>query len=160
MSTTANTENPSGTATEVDAPLKPVVDNTIVVPPIEGASPLTKNNLNDLSALPRADIQTKRSEKPLVVSDSKPVSVPPEAASVDATKNPQTTPLVGGKSPPPNPIAQGILNIIFACFLYWVSTKILVFYGISNDIYLVYFMFYLFLYVTTLLLPSDYERFD
>lgn len=76
------------------------------------------------------------------------------------TKNLPASPLVGGKSPPPNPMTQGILNLLFICFVYWVSTKILVFYGISNDIYLVYFMFYVFLYVTTLLLPTDYERFD
>jgi hypothetical protein len=65
-----------------------------------------------------------------------------------------------GGAPPENPISQGILNLLFICFLYWVSTKILLFYGISNDIYLVYFMFYVFLYATTLLLPTSYERFD
>lgn len=85
------------------------------------------------------------------------INAPARAAT---TKNLPTPPLVGGKSPPPNPMTQGILNLLFIFFLYWVSTKILVFYGISNDIYLVYFMFYVFLYVTTLLLPTDYERFD
>jgi hypothetical protein len=69
-------------------------------------------------------------------------------------------PVSRGGAPPENPISQGILNLLFICFLYWVSTKILLFYGISNDIYLVYFMFYVFLYVTTLLLPTTYERFD
>jgi hypothetical protein len=69
-------------------------------------------------------------------------------------------PEIKGGAPPENPMSQGILNLLFICFLYWVSTKILLFYGISNDIYLVYFMFYVFLYVTTLLLPTNYERFD
>ena len=104
---------------------------TTVVPPIEGTKPLKQ---------PRGLETTVETPTASVVSSS--------------------SPLVGGKSPPPNPIAQGVLNLLFVCFLYWVSTKILIFYGISNDIYLVYFMFYVFLYVTTLLLPIDYERFD
>lgn len=72
----------------------------------------------------------------------------------------EPTLITRGGAPPENPISQGILNLLFICFLYWVSTKILLFYGISNDIYLVYFMFYVFLYVTTLLIPTAYERFD
>jgi hypothetical protein len=113
----------------------------------KGVVPLTEANLSTIPAKEQVGTAV------LTKSDVTVVGTPPLIA--------KDTPLVGGKSPPPpNPISQGILNLLFVCFLYWVSTKILAFYGISNDIYLVYFMFYVFLYVTSLLLPTDYERFD
>ena len=130
---------------------RPAADKMIVVPPNEGAQILGKGqapttNLDET-------LQNGSPEKRDSVLNAIDVPVP------KSTKNAVPV-LVGGKSPPPNPIAQGVLNLLFVCFVYWVSTKILIFYGISNDIYLVYFIFYVFLYVTTLLLPIDYERFD
>lgn len=116
----------------------------------EGNQQLTKKNLETLTA------KVDQEQGGTAVSEFTVVGAPPLKPDIVAAP----APLVGGKSPPTNPISQGVLNLLFVCFLYWVSTKILAFYGISNDIYLVYFMFYVFLYVTSLLLPTDYERFD
>ena len=112
-----------------------IKQNTIFLQPITG--PQSSDNVNP--TLKEPDLEPVLTETP-------------------ALKDPPPT--TRGGAPPENPISQGILNLLFICFLYWVSTKILVFYGISNDIYLVYFMFYVFLYVTTLLIPTTYERFD
>jgi hypothetical protein len=114
--------------------------------------------------------EKKKARRPIALQ---PITVPPEDSSKTiiplvteekTMENPSSeepvVPEIKGGAPPENPMSQGILNLLFICFLYWVSTKILLFYGISNDIYLVYFMFYVFLYVTTLLLPTNYERFD
>lgn len=120
----------------------------------EGPSRLTEKNLKTLTTTPLAKVNQEQGGT--AVSEITVVGAPLLKSDIVAAP----APLVGGKSPPPNPISQGILTLLFVCFLYWVSTKILVFYGISNDIYLVYFMFYVFLYVTSLLLPTDYERFD
>jgi len=114
-----------------------------------------------------AVFSTKRRSDPIIFQ---PITGPqssvkanpsPKEPTLTETPSPKEPTLITrGGAPPENPISQGILNLLFICFLYWVSTKILLFYGISNDIYLVYFMFYVFLYVTTLLLPTSYERFD
>jgi hypothetical protein len=106
--------------------------------------------VNGSSTTIREGVNTTTVENPALVE--------PALLETPSPKDPPLT--TRGGAPPENPISQGILNLLFICFLYWVSTKILLFYGISNDIYLVYFMFYVFLYATTLLLPTSYERFD
>jgi len=135
---------------------------------------LTGNDADkELLGEPAVDVSsTKRRSTPIIFQ---PITGPQSSVKANpspkdpALKEPTLTEtpspkepvlITRGGAPPENPISQGILNLLFICFLYWVSTKILLFYGISNDIYLVYFMFYVFLYVTTLLLPTSYERFD
>ena len=53
-----------------------------------------------------------------------------------------------------NPITLIGLTVI----LYYSITQILKFYGINEDVYGVYILFYLFIVLCILILPSDYPK--
>jgi hypothetical protein len=53
-----------------------------------------------------------------------------------------------------NPITLIGLSIIF----FYSLTKVLNFYGISEDVYGVYILFYIFIIICILVLPNDYPK--
>jgi len=53
-----------------------------------------------------------------------------------------------------NPITLIGLSIIF----FYILTQILNFYGLSEDVYGVYILFYIFIILCILILPNDYPK--
>jgi len=53
-----------------------------------------------------------------------------------------------------NPITLIGLSIIF----FYIITQILKFYGITEDVYGVYILFYIFIILCILILPNDYPK--
>ena len=92
-----------------------------------------------------------------------PVVETPVAETVPpAIKNPDEKPpsklSLGGARQLVDPLTSFLLNMMFIALLYFVATKIFTFYGVSTEVYGLYFTFYLFLYLTTLLLPTEYPK--
>jgi hypothetical protein len=57
-----------------------------------------------------------------------------------------------------DPLTSFLLNMMFVMLFYFVATKIFTFYGIGTEAYGIYFTFYLFLYITTMILPTEYAK--
>ena len=57
-----------------------------------------------------------------------------------------------------DPLTSFLLNMAFIVLFYYVATKIFSFYGIGSEVYGIYFTFYLFLYLTTMILPTEYPK--
>lgn len=84
-------------------------------------------------------------------STSKVVTVTPVPATEEVMKQVNTESKM-------DPLSVLLLNLGFIFLLYYAFTQIFNFYGIGSDVYGMYFSFYLFLYLTTLILPSDYAK--
>ena len=57
-----------------------------------------------------------------------------------------------------DPLSSFLLNMMFVMLFYFVATKIFTFYGIGTEVYGIYFTFYLFLYITTMILPTEHAK--
>ena len=57
-----------------------------------------------------------------------------------------------------DPLSSFLLNMMFVMLFYFVATMIFTFYGIGTEVYGIYFTFYLFLYITTMILPTEYAK--
>jgi hypothetical protein len=75
------------------------------------------------------------------------------------TDAPASAPIVtGGAQQSVDPLTSFLLNMMFIALFYYVATKIFTFYGVGTEVYGLYFTFYLFLYLTTMILPTEYKK--
>jgi hypothetical protein len=78
--------------------------------------------------------------------------------SVPSSEKPFVPVTTGGAQQSIDPLTSFLLNMMFIVLFYYVATKIFTFYGVGTEVYGTYFTFYLFLYLTTMILPTEYPK--
>ena len=90
-----------------------------------------------------------------------PVSTPVSAPALEPGSGPGPVPAPitrGGAQQSVDPLTSFLLNMMFIALFYYAATKIFTFYGVGTEVYGLYFTFYLFLYLTTMILPTEYKK--
>ena len=97
-------------------------------------------------------------DAPVPISPDVTLENPPQSSSQSSSQRTPEVVSAGGARQLVDPLTSFLLNMMFVALLYFVATKIFTFYGISTEAYGIYFTFYLFLYLTTMLLPTEYAK--
>lgn len=105
------------------------------------------------------DITTKKEEQNEPPYSDPEIDVTKDKEPVIESSTPNPAPIItGGAQQSVDPLTSFLLNMMFVLLFYFVATKIFTFYGIGTEIYGLYFTFYLFLYLSTMILPTEYKK--
>jgi hypothetical protein len=130
-------------------------NNASVAPLKANVKPLEETNegLNPVDS----QVESQVNSESKVDGDTRSPVLPEVAIENPSPRSHEVVP-TGGASKLVDPLTSFLLNMMFVALFYFVATKIFTFYGIGTEAYGIYFTFYLFLYLTTLLLPTEYAK--
>lgn len=148
--------------------VKPVVEPVVnpEIKPVVNPDKVPMKSQEEMKKLveEQNDLLLKQVKTDLATSSSVPSSTVPSSVpsvpSVPATasEKPFVPVTTGGAQQSIDPLTSFLLNMMFIVLFYYVATKIFTFYGVGTEVYGIYFTFYLFLYLTTMILPTEYPK--